>query len=458
LENPFYAGAYVWGRRPMRAIWENGVVKKRQSAELKLSEVPVFLREHHEGYVSWTTYEETLSTIRQNLTWGEPVASIGAVRAGQGLLAGLLRCGRCGRKVYVRYCGKSGTAAQYLCSGTFGAGGTYCISFGGKRADDGVGEEVVRALSPLGLRASVEAATELERAGEEKQKANERQVEQLRYEAQRAFEQYNEVDPRNRLVASELERRWNEKLGLLETAKAELAAVRGQRPVLTEEQRDELLGLGERFDEVWNSPSCPVELKKRILRTVLEEVVVDEVAGRRLQFILHWKGGVHTRFELARLGPSDAQRTAEEDLEIIRKMAARYGDGDIARVLNKLGRRTGKGMAWSEVGVKTARRNHGISGHSRTVDDPNVLSLNGAARYLGVSDTTIKRLVAGGMLPKSQLGPFAPWEINRSALDSEAVRGCVARLKETGKLVLPGVSSGSQKELFQQNRGGDNAG
>src|ERR1035437_8728767 len=107
----------------MKAIWDGGVVKKRQSAELPLDQVAVFLPEHHEGYVGWATYEENQRVIRQNLMRAEPVASVGAVRGGQGLLAGLLRCGRCGRKVYVRYAGKSGTGAQYVCSGTFNAGG-----------------------------------------------------------------------------------------------------------------------------------------------------------------------------------------------------------------------------------------------------------------------------------------------------------------------------------------------
>ena len=132
---------------------------------------------------------------------------------------------------------------------------------------------------------------------------------------------------------------------------------------MTDEQRDELLGLGEHFDEVWNNAACPVELKKKLLRTVLEEVVVDEVSPRLLKFIAHWKGGVHTSFELDRPCRGDVHRTAEEALDIIRKMAVRYGDGDIARVLNKLGGRTGKGMAWSEIGVKTARRNYDIAGH-----------------------------------------------------------------------------------------------
>ena len=387
--------------------------------------------------------------IRQNLMREEPLASVGAVRRGQGLLAGLLRCGRCGRKIYVRYAGKSGTGAQYVCSGTFGAGGKYCVSLGGRRADVRFGEEVLRALSPLGLRASVEAAVELGRGDEEKEKALGRQVEQLDYEARRAFEQYNEVDPRNRLVASELERRWNEKLKELESARGELATLVRARPVVSEQQREELLSLGERFEGVWNNAACPVELKKRIIRTIVEEVVVDEVSKVELKFIVHWKCGSHTSFELARQGAGAAQKTADEDLDIIRKMAPRYGDDDIARVLNKLGRRTGKGMAWSQVGVKTARRLYGIPGHARTVEDPEVLSFNGAARYLGVSSTTIRRMVATGVLSMSQAAPFAPWEIQRSALDAEPVSKVVAHLKETGRLELPREPSGSQQNLFE---------
>jgi hypothetical protein len=152
---------------------------------------------------------------------------------------------------------------------------------------------------------------------------------------------------------------------------------------------------------------------------------------------------------LARQSAGAAQKTAAEDLEIIRKMAAHYGDDDIARVLNKLGRRTGKGMAWSQVGVKTARRLYGIAGHVRTVEDPEVLTFNGAARYLDVSPTTIKWLVGAGVVSMSQAAPFAPWEIQRSALDSEPVRRVVAQLKKTGRLELPGEAPQKQQQLFQ---------
>ena len=176
---------------------------------------------------------------------------------------------------------------------------------------------------------------------------------------------------------------------------------------------------------------------------------MDEVSKGKLKFIVHWKGGTHTSFDLDRQSAGAAQKTADEDVEIIRKMAARYGDDDIARVLNKLGRRTGKGMAWSQVGVKTARRLYGIPGRVRTVEDPEVLTFNGAARYLEVSSTTIKRMVATGLLSMSQAAPFAPWEIQRSALDAEPVSKAVANLKKTGRLELPGKALGPQQKLFQ---------
>jgi hypothetical protein len=163
---------------------------------------------------------------------------------------------------------------------------------------------------------------------------------------------------------------------------------------------------------------------------------------------VHWKGGTHTSFELARQAAGASQKTAPEDVDIIRKMAPRYGDDAIARVLNKLGRRTGKGMAWSQLAVKSARRTYDIAGHVRTIEDADVLSFNAAARYLGVSSTTVKRLVTAGVLSKSQAAPFAPWEIQRTALDAEAVRRVVEHLKKTGRLEVP-VSPETQQKLFQ---------
>ena len=446
LHNPFYAGAYAWGRRANEVVWCAGVLRKRQTAASAPEQARIFIRDHHEGYIDWATFEEHQRMMRRNYWRGEGDERAGAVRAGHGLLAGLLRCGRCGRRLYVRYWGKAGTAARYLCSGDFVvAGGRYCVGFGGTTVDRRFGEEIVRVLSPLGIRASLTAIEQLGAQEDERQQAL---VRQLEYETARAAEQYQAVDVRNRLVAAELERRWNVKLEEAEQVRASLAELDERRQPPSAEERAALLAFGERVADLWHHPACPIELKKQIVRTVIEEVLVDEDPPGTLSFIVHWKGGSHTAFTMAKASPKTASRTADPDLEVIRKMAVRYGDADIARVLNKLGRRTGKGKPWSDVAVKTARRNHAIEGRAHTLEDPELLTLQAAARHTATSDTTIKKLVDAGVMPMRQVVPFALWEIRRADLETDQVRAILAHLKGTGRLLL-GDPSGKQRELLQ---------
>lgn len=449
LHNPFYAGAYVWGRHPVEVVWREGQLRKRKLPAVPPEHARVFLRDHHEGYIDWTTFEEHQRMIRRNDFRGESDETAGVARAGTGLLAGLLRCGRCGRKLYVRYWGKSGTSARYLCHGDFTVGGgRYCVGFGGATVDRRMGDEIVRVLSPLGIRASLEALDRLSAAQDDHRRAMQRHVQQLEYDVARAFEQYNAVDARNRLVASELEQRWNEALEQLERARAQLHAIEEQRRPVTADERRAFVAFGERFADVWHHPACPIALKKQIVRSVIEEILVDEDPPGTLSFIVHWKGGSHTAFEMEKVSPTTLRRTTDADLDVIRKMAPRYGDDAIARVLNKLGRRTGKGNPWSQAAVRTARRNHDIDGRSRSLVTPDVLTLQGAVRYTNTSDTTIRKLVEGGILPMRQVVPFAPWEIQRTDLDSERVRAVLARLKRTGRM-LCGDTFEQQREFFQ---------
>lgn len=451
LQNPVYAGAYVWGRRPREKIFEGGKLRRRQGRYLRPEECRVFIRSHHEGYIDWESFEENNRLIRANSLKNTGDEAVGAVRAGQGLLCGLLRCGRCGRKMHVRYWGKSGTAARYLCKGDFHLGGKYCLAFGGSTVDRRFSEELLRAVSPLGMRASLEAVNRLKTEKDEQCRALRLQLESLDYEAKRAFEQYNEVDPRNRLVASELERRWNEKLEKVESLKAAVAEKEKEAVELTEEEEEEILELGERFGEVWESKLCPAAVKKKIIRTVVEEVTVDLDEERNvLSFHIHWKGGCHTRFEMAKPVSGVGRKTSLDDLEMICAMAVRYSDAEIARVLTKLGRRTGKGKRWNMERVKTARLRYGLKGEKEPAHD--VLTLGAAAKYCGVSQTTIKQLVAGGLVPKKQIVAWAPWEIRRSDLDSEKVRKVLDRLQETGKLVIEGDDSGAKESLFADNK------
>jgi DNA invertase Pin-like site-specific DNA recombinase len=450
LRNPIYAGAYVYGRRPIELTLVDGRPRKRHGRLRPPTDARVFIPDHHDGYIDWATYDEHQRMMRRNSLRHEREEGTGGVRAGHGLLARLLRCGRCGRKLHVWYWGKQGTAARYLCVGDFPAGGRYCVGFGGATVDRRIGEEVVRVLSPLGVRASLEALEQRRATDAARRDALARQFEQAEYEARRASEQYHAVDARNRLVAAELERRWNVALEHVERLRSALAELEQAAPVLSEEERVTVRTLGERFADVWHSPACPPELRKKIVRTVLDEIIVThDDATDTLRFTLHWAGGTHTALEMPKPRSGVGQATALEDLELIRRMAGRYGDDEIARVLNKLGRRTGKGKRWSQERVATARRNHGIAGQTRATPDPEILSLGRAAKEFHVSDTTIKRLVASGLLTVAQVAPWAPWEIRRADLDADPIRGILEHLRRTGELVLPGMESAAQPSLFQ---------
>jgi hypothetical protein len=450
LHNPFYAGTYAWGQRPVEMTLVNGRLLKRQGRIRRAEQCKFSIRDHHESYIEWRKYQENLRLMRDNYLQQGGDEAVAAVRAGQGLLCGLLRCARCGHKLQVRYWGKSGTGARYLCIGDFPSGGRYCLGFGAVVVDRRFGQEVLKAISPLGVRASLAAIDRLSDRRDEAREALERQLEACEYEVRRAFEQYDEVDPRNRLVAAELERRWNGKLEEVEALKARLEETSGALQPLSEQDAAAIAELGESFSGVWENESCPVELKKKILRTVIEEVIVDRDESKDLlHFVIHWKGGVHTSLETPRPPSAVGQKTAMEDLEIIRRLAVRYGDDQIARVLVKLGRRTARGKRWSEVRVRSVRRIYSIPGQRRGRIDPDLLTKHQAARHCGVSVTTIQRLVASGLLMNSQDVPWGPWEIRRSDLDSEPVLRVLGRLRETGRLEIGGDGSVVQTQLFQ---------
>jgi len=458
LCNPFYAGAYVWGRRPVATLLIEGRLEKRQGAKRRAEDCRVFIRDHHVGYIDWATYEENQRMTRRNSVNWEGDESMAAIRAGQGLLVGLLRCGHCGRKLHVRYWGGSGTHARYLCRGDYDDGGQYCLGFGGASVDRRLGQELLGVISPFGVEASLRALEELSAGDAAQRAALSSKLEQLEYEAKKAFEQYDVVDARNRLVAGELERRWNEKLEEITTVKQRLSSLNEKRYSLSSEEEARIRLMGENFAEIWRSDRCPPTLKKMIFRTAIEEIIVrEEKQNKTLQFTIHWSGGTHTQLEMERPRPATEMTTPMEALEIIRRMSVRHGDDQIASVLNRLGYSTGKGKRWNQNRVATARRNYSIPGQKHALPDPERVSLSEAARVCGVSHRTIERLVEAGLLKREQTAPRAPWEIRRADLSAEPVRSIVERLLRTGKLMLEGGRTENQPPLFAENEGDDNA-
>ena len=455
LHNPLYGGAYVYGRRPVETVVEAGQgVKRRQASARAAEEARVFLPDHHRGYIDWDTYQRNQDVMRGNGGNFRQDETALAVRRGQGLLTGLLRCGRCGRKLHIRYWGKSGTAARYVCVGDFATGGRYCLGFGGATVDKRIGALIVKVISPRGLDASIAAIERSSAEGSDRRAALERQVQQVRYEAERALTQYDQVDPTNRLVAEVLEQRWNARLEAVHDLEGDLEALSDATPTLSPADEATIRALGKDFVAVWENPACPVELKKKIARTLIHEIVVDvDEAAQELSLIVHWHGGCHIALTMPKpQSGAVAHKTALEDVELIDKMAHRYGDDEIARVLSKLGRRTGKGNRWTQSRVASVRRKHRIAPPNDTTRNPDILTLAQATRHSGVSDTTLMRLIKANVLVAQQIAPYAPFEIQRADLDAEPVAGILERLKVTGKLALDGDPLVQQQSLFARNQ------
>ena len=194
------------------------------------------------------------------------------------------------------YSGTHGQVPRYAChGGRVDRGSATCLSIGSLRVDRAVIDQVLDAIQPVGLQAALDAMDAAVHDDETKRHALELALEKTRYEARRAQRQFDAVDPENRLVASELEQRWNQSLAQVTELESRVHALQATSEPVSDHQRERLLGLGTDLHALWQHPAAPVELKKRIVRTVLEEIVVadtDEPPQHVLH--LHWKGGVHT--------------------------------------------------------------------------------------------------------------------------------------------------------------------
>ena len=327
LHNPFYAGAYAYGRRGGRVKYVDGRVKKTQGHHKSIDQWEVLIKDHHEGYITWNEYEDIVLTMKNNQYKGQGKESVGAVRNGKGLLAGLIRCQRCGRKMHVRYWGKHGVNPRYVCPGEFNYGGSYCLSFSGIKTDKVFEEELFKVIEPAAIQATLSACDAVNQQCRDKIDYLEKQLERVQYEADRAFRQYNQVDPLNRLVAAELELRWNEKLKDVNEIQQRIENEKIQVPQPTSEEIETIHTLSHRLPEVWRHPETDPAVKKKIIRMVVEEVLVDFYDETlMLTMTIHWKGGVHTqvKFKKPVNGDPPPNKTNENVGELLAKLSKHY--------------------------------------------------------------------------------------------------------------------------------------
>ena len=430
LKNPIYAGAFVYGRTCTRTTIVNGRARKTSGHSVKPVDWQVVIRDHHPGYITWEDYMQNQEQLASNLP-KHHAGTRGPAKKGPALLSGLVRCGRCGRKLHVTYAGVGGQVPRYHCrGGHINHGSRFCISFGGLRVDETVVATVLDALQPAGIEASLEAGRQESSERDEKRNALELSLERTRYEVDRRRRQYEAVDPENRLVAADLESRWNAALEHVVEMEERLEAMLAPQESLSSDEKGRLLVLGQDLQRLWSHPDASVQLKKRVLRTVLEEIVAD-VDEERSSIILqlHWAGGVHTQLTVAKNKTGRHGRATDRTVvELVRELVKVCPDASIANILNRLGCRTGADNTWTETRVKGLRSHNKIAVFDRNGERP-WLTLEETARELRVSPSAVRTMIKRGALPAEQVVRHSPWIIERAKLDLPEVRRSVEAIR-----------------------------
>jgi DNA invertase Pin-like site-specific DNA recombinase len=268
LTNPMYAGAYAFGKTEVRTRIVDGRARKSEGHRKPRAAWTVLLRDHHPAYISWDQYERNQTILAMN-THMKSRTERKAGRGGRGLLAGLLRCRRCGRMFHVVYGGHGGVVPRYYCVGAhINHGERKCISFGGLKVDQAVAHALLQAVAGNAIEAALEAAEQLRRQREDQRQTLVLEVEQATYEARLAARRYEAVDPENRLVAAELEARWNDTLQKARALTEKLDAFDAARDTVRIPDRAILVSLAQDLPAIWHAPTTDMRLKQRITRTL----------------------------------------------------------------------------------------------------------------------------------------------------------------------------------------------
>ncbi|MEI8153278.1 MAG: recombinase family protein [Hyphomicrobiales bacterium] len=444
IENPIYGGAYAYGKTAVAAgHGAAGVgVKIRRKAR---SEWLALMPNAHEGYVSW----EKSEAIRMMVSNNVPTSRYhGAPKHGDALLAGLIRCRRCGRKLTLRYSGTRHSIPRYSCSrGWMDNGEPRCIAFGGLRVDDAIEHALLGVVGPGAIAAAVAAEQEGDQRRDQVRAALLRDLEAARYTADRAFRQYDASDPANRLVAGELEARWNKALARVSEVESKIATLDAARPVPARDPVS-LATLATDLETIWVAPTTDARLKKRIVRTLIQEVVADiDPQAAEIILVVHWIGGVHSEIRLPRRRRGQRNGTSADIIAAVRTLALIANDDLIAGILNRNGLVTGNGNRWTRERVTSLRSHHCIPVYKAAPDGIEPwLNLSTAAHLLEIAPKTLRLAAEAGEIAAVHPLPDGPWVFSRTALSSSAARAIARRARQNPK--HPAGSHPDQKNLF----------
>jgi DNA invertase Pin-like site-specific DNA recombinase len=427
LKNPFYAGVYAYGKSEKRTSIVDGRARKSYGHHKPMGAWEVFIKDHHEGYISWVEYERNQTMLAAN-AYGR-VGDTKSGRGGRALLAGLICCARCGRRLNVVYAGRYPRPVYRCDRPNLQLGQRRCFGFGGKRIDETIAAEMLRAVAPMAIEAAREAERMLRDEGNDRRHIAELELQQAQYDASLAERRYAACDPDNRLIAAQLEKAWEAALQRVEACRQRLDGMREQDACTA---CPDLAGLADDLSAAWNAPKTTMRTRQRLVRALITEIIadVDEEAGE-IVLVIHWKGGQHSELRVRK--PKTGEHgcnTPEQALAVMRSMAGRWSDEHIAASLNRMGMPTGQGKTWTSKRVGDLRRVHGIHGYLAADKSGEWLTLRDAAAKLGVSHHQVRKLVKAGIFSSEQIMPGAPHQIRAADLESEQV---IAALKRKGR-------------------------
>jgi excisionase family DNA binding protein len=446
LGNPSYAGAYVFGRyRRVKSISTDGEVQSKVQCQ-PVDSWLVLIQEHHPGYIRWDDYLQNQQMIQQNQTNTAERCSRGAAREGRALLQGLLLCGHCGRRLSPRYTGNGGIYPVYECTRrqTDALYSSQCVRIQADLIDQLVGDRLLELIRPEQIQIAIRAVQELERRSHALDQQWRMRIERLEYQAQLAQRRYEEVDPSNRLVAGNLEGRWNDALQELQAAQEELQRSRQQQGLeLTEEHKSQLLALAQDLPMLWKSQSTSAQDRKRMLRLLIKDITVEKWQTQR-KAVLHirWQGGALEDLWIdIPLAAPDRVRYPATTVNRVQTLTESMTDAQIASTLNQEGILSAKGYPFTVSMVKWMRYRYSI--RAPQLKESSELTVAEVARRFGVSTGVVYYWIERGHIPARRLGPGKPYWINLDEQKETELRAWVAnseRIKQP-QTQNPAVSS-----------------
>lgn len=464
LSNPTYAGAYAYGQRGRDRSEPAGLGSPGPRQRFAIDQVDVLLRDHHPAYLSWERYLAVRAALRDNSSQFRP--SRGAPRRGDGLLQGLVVCGRCGCRMQLHY---GISSAAYICRTRHQRyGEPICQSLTIDHVDRAVTAAFLQVVRPAHVEAALAMAEELDRDRAVVERQWGLRLERARYEAERAFRQYDLCEPENRLVARELEGRWNQQLRLLAELEAEYRREqdRGLSP-LTDDEKAALARLVGDVPALWAAPNTAMADRKRLVRCLIGEVVLlrDDRAratGGLTTIRIGWRSGAWSDLPVRRPSSGETGCTPAPVLERIRVLAQQHPDDRVAAILNAEGWQTRQALSWTYGRVGDVRRRHGIPTACPIVPrgvgprGDGLVSVGTLAAQVGVARSVVGYWCRCGFLDAEQKAALDPRWIRLTAEDLARLDGTLAaqghgrwRLREAQRQF--GLSD---EDLYQRVREG----